>query len=289
MTRSFDYCEVPTLPSTKFLNLTNAMADAATAHRKKQIQPLQRHQPARTLSSADDSDSTTPREPSESSSPMNPGSNIPAFEKPKKLCRKFCLQGNVMALRRPLKSRTKTIAGKCPHEEGCIYRHDASKRALCSAAAMRTHCSLGSKCLLEHSPNPHNLYHCVFFLQGLCVNLDCAFLHRAVSGDAVACRSFATSGYCELGDECEEVHVQPCMWASTGYCGHWTCKLVRPRAQKPTDTTEEDSEPERLLGGGKTSMTPKQFVKHLAGEAFVAPIGVAENAFAPDQDLILFE
>ncbi|KPI34619.1 Zinc finger CCCH domain-containing protein [Cyphellophora attinorum] len=250
----------------------------AAADRKKHLRPDQWLQPIRT----DESDLITPREDSECSSSISPGSTIPTIEKPKKLCRNYCLRG---------------FCNKFP----CEYRHDASKTALCSAAAMGLRCSVTlspmKQCLLQHTPTPHNLYHCVFFLQGLCVNLDCSFLHRPVDADALACHEFATIGYCEAGSSCKEVHVQPCSSASTDDCGHWTCKLVRPRPQKkkPTDTIGKDSEPERLLGGGKSSMTTDRFVKALAEEDFVGPVKVqtgqalAEDAFAPNQDSILFE
>ena len=55
--------------------------------------------------------------------------------------------------------------GKCPRRSrGCPYRHDPTKRAVCSLW-LRNRCMLGSACPLQHQRRPELMPACVHFLQ----------------------------------------------------------------------------------------------------------------------------
>lgn len=97
------------------------------------------------------------------------------------------------------------------------------------------------RCVLQHKPTPHNLHHCLYFLDGKCDRPECRFLHREVDAKAGACQEFATFGYCQMGSRCESVHVRVCpSWNQTGECGHPTCKLVQSREKEKVSNSDEE-------------------------------------------------
>ena len=87
-------------------------------------------------------------------------------------------------------------------------------------------CSAGDGCLLSHKPRPETLPTCLYFLQGRCNRSNCAFAHVSVPLNAVPCEDFATLGYCEKGETCENLHLRQCPWyARNGACGKPRCSL----------------------------------------------------------------
>lgn len=64
------------------------------------------------------------------------------------------------------------------------------------------------------------------FLRGRCANPECRYAHVRVTPGAPVCRAFATLGYCDKGDACEEKHVHECPdYANTGACNKKRCQL----------------------------------------------------------------
>ncbi|EAA64244.1 hypothetical protein AN1537.2 [Aspergillus nidulans FGSC A4] len=67
---------------------------------------------------------------------------------------------------------------------------------------------------------------CVHFLRGRCSNPECRYAHVRVTPGAPVCRAFATLGYCDKGETCEERHVHECPdYANTGVCKKKHCRL----------------------------------------------------------------
>lgn len=64
------------------------------------------------------------------------------------------------------------------------------------------------------------------FLRGRCVNPECRYAHVRVNPGAPVCRAFATLGFCDKGDTCEDKHVHECPdYANTGVCNKKRCQL----------------------------------------------------------------
>lgn len=64
------------------------------------------------------------------------------------------------------------------------------------------------------------------FLRGRCSNPECRYAHIRTTPGAPVCRAFATLGYCEKGESCEDRHVHECPdYANSGVCHKKRCKL----------------------------------------------------------------
>jgi len=64
------------------------------------------------------------------------------------------------------------------------------------------------------------------FLRGRCSNPECRYAHIRTTPGAPVCCAFATLGYCEKGETCEERHVHECPdYANSGVCHKKRCKL----------------------------------------------------------------
>ncbi|KAL4902639.1 hypothetical protein BDW74DRAFT_61874 [Aspergillus multicolor] len=119
-----------------------------------------------------------------------------------------------------------TTTGTCYKGPTCLYIHDPNKVAICKDFLQTGKCSAGNSCDLSHEPSPHRSPACVHFLRGRCSNPECRYAHVRVTPGAPVCRAFATLGYCEKGEMCEERHVHECPdYANTGVCKKKHCRL----------------------------------------------------------------
>ncbi|KAL6230397.1 hypothetical protein BDW75DRAFT_222812 [Aspergillus navahoensis] len=119
-----------------------------------------------------------------------------------------------------------TTTGTCYKGPSCPYIHDPNKVAICKDFLQTGKCSAGNSCDLSHEPSPHRSPACVHFLRGRCSNPECRYSHVRVTPGAPVCRDFATLGYCEKGETCEERHVHECPdYANTGVCKKKHCRL----------------------------------------------------------------
>ncbi|OJI97882.1 hypothetical protein ASPVEDRAFT_37341 [Aspergillus versicolor CBS 583.65] len=119
-----------------------------------------------------------------------------------------------------------TTTGTCYKGPSCLYVHDPNKVAICKDFLQTGKCSAGNSCDLSHEPSPHRSPACVHFLRGRCSNPECRYTHVRVTPGAPVCRAFATLGYCDKGEECEERHVHECPdYANTGVCKKKNCRL----------------------------------------------------------------
>ncbi|KAF9242733.1 hypothetical protein LCP9604111_7916 [Penicillium roqueforti] len=119
-----------------------------------------------------------------------------------------------------------TTTGTCYKGPTCQFVHDPSKVAMCKDFLQTGKCAAGSSCDLSHEPSPHRSPTCMHFLRGRCANPECRYAHVRVTPGAPVCRAFATLGYCEKGDACEEKHVHECPdYANTGACHKKRCQL----------------------------------------------------------------
>ncbi|KAL2818119.1 hypothetical protein BJX63DRAFT_384628 [Aspergillus granulosus] len=144
-----------------------------------------------------------------------------------------------------------TTTGTCYKGPGCRFIHDPNKVAICKDFLQTGKCSAGNSCDLSHEPSPHRSPACVHFLRGRCANPECRYAHVRVTPGAPVCRNFATLGYCEKGETCEERHVHECPdYANTGVCGKKHCRLphvdragqIRKNAAPKEDGTGNDDE-----------------------------------------------
>ncbi|KAL4803014.1 hypothetical protein BDV18DRAFT_146086 [Aspergillus unguis] len=118
-----------------------------------------------------------------------------------------------------------TTTGTCYKGPSCPYVHDPNKVAICKDF-LQGKCIAGNSCDLSHEPSPHRSPACVHFLRGRCSNPECRYAHVRVTPGAPVCRAFATLGYCEKGETCEERHVHECPdYANTGVCKKKHCRL----------------------------------------------------------------
>ncbi|KAL4925489.1 CCCH zinc finger protein [Aspergillus undulatus] len=143
-----------------------------------------------------------------------------------------------------------TTTGTCYKGPSCPYIHDPNKVAICKDF-LQSKCTAGSSCDLSHEPSPHRSPVCVHFLRGRCSNPECRYAHVRVTPGAPVCRAFATLGYCERGETCEERHVHECPdYANTGVCKKKHCRLphvdragqIRKNAPKEDAGDEEESD-----------------------------------------------
>ncbi|KKK17296.1 hypothetical protein P175DRAFT_0519945 [Aspergillus ochraceoroseus IBT 24754] len=119
-----------------------------------------------------------------------------------------------------------STTGTCYKGPSCPYIHDPNKVAICKEFLQNGKCSAGMSCDLSHEPSPHRSPACVHFLRGRCSNPECRYAHIRVTPGAPVCREFATLGYCEKGETCEERHVHECPdYANTGACHKKHCRL----------------------------------------------------------------
>ncbi|KAL4765085.1 CCCH zinc finger protein [Aspergillus foveolatus] len=119
-----------------------------------------------------------------------------------------------------------TTTGTCYKGPSCPYIHDPNKVAICKDFLQTGKCSAGNSCDLSHEPSPHRSPACVHFLRGRCSNPECRYAHVRVTPGAPVCRAFATLGYCDKGEACEERHVHECPdYANTGVCKKKHCRL----------------------------------------------------------------
>ncbi|KAJ5698648.1 hypothetical protein N7462_000653 [Penicillium macrosclerotiorum] len=119
-----------------------------------------------------------------------------------------------------------TTTGTCHKGPSCLFIHDPSKVAICKDFLQTGQCSAGMSCDLSHEPSPHRSPTCMHFLRGWCSNPECRYAHIRVTPGAPVCRAFATLGYCEKGDACEERHVHECPdYANNGACHKKRCQL----------------------------------------------------------------
>ncbi|KAL5044957.1 hypothetical protein BDW71DRAFT_185189 [Aspergillus fruticulosus] len=119
-----------------------------------------------------------------------------------------------------------TTTGTCYKGPSCPYIHNPNKVAICKDFLQTGKCSAGSNCDLSHEPSPHRSPACVHFLRGRCSNPECRYAHVRVTPGAPVCWAFATLGYCEKGETCEERHVHECPdYANTGVCKRKHCRL----------------------------------------------------------------
>ncbi|KAL3478973.1 hypothetical protein BJX99DRAFT_223331 [Aspergillus californicus] len=119
-----------------------------------------------------------------------------------------------------------TTTGTCYKGPSCLFTHDPNKVAICKDFLQTGQCSAGNSCDLSHEPSPHRSPACVHFLRGRCSNPACRYAHVRVTPGAPVCRAFATLGYCEKGETCEERHVHECPdYANTGVCTKKNCRL----------------------------------------------------------------
>ncbi|KAL4883705.1 hypothetical protein BJY04DRAFT_184183 [Aspergillus karnatakaensis] len=144
-----------------------------------------------------------------------------------------------------------TTTGTCYKGPSCLYVHDPNKVAICKDFLATGKCSAGNSCDLSHEPSPHRSPACVHFLRGRCSNPECRYAHVRVTPGAPVCRNFATLGYCEKGETCEERHVHECPdYANTGVCKKKHCRLphvdragqIRKNAPKEDGAGEEESD-----------------------------------------------
>ncbi|KAJ0414421.1 hypothetical protein BJY00DRAFT_295184 [Aspergillus carlsbadensis] len=144
-----------------------------------------------------------------------------------------------------------TTTGTCYKGPGCRFVHDPNKVAICKDFLQTGKCNAGSSCDLSHEPSPHRSPACVHFLRGRCANPECRYAHVRVTPGAPVCRNFATLGYCDKGETCEERHVHECPdYANTGVCGKKHCRLphvdragqIRKNAAPKEDVTGNDEE-----------------------------------------------
>ncbi|KAJ5817229.1 hypothetical protein N7447_009462 [Penicillium robsamsonii] len=148
-----------------------------------------------------------------------------------------------------------TTTGTCYKGPTCQFVHDPSKVAMCKDFLQTGQCAAGSSCDLSHEPSPHRSPSCMHFLRGRCANPECRYAHVRVTPGAPVCRAFATLGYCEKGDACEEKHVHECPdYANTGACHKKRCQLphvdragqirkAAAAAASKADLGEDDSDP----------------------------------------------
>ncbi|KAJ5328832.1 CCCH zinc finger protein [Penicillium brevicompactum] len=119
-----------------------------------------------------------------------------------------------------------TTTGTCYKGPTCLFTHDPIKVAICKDFLQTGQCAAGSSCDLSHEPSPHRSPACMHFLRGRCANPECRYAHVRVTPGAPVCRAFATLGYCDKGDACEEKHVHECPdYANTGACNKKRCQL----------------------------------------------------------------
>ncbi|KAL4916655.1 hypothetical protein BDW62DRAFT_185669 [Aspergillus aurantiobrunneus] len=158
---------------------------------------------------------------------------IPAVKKKDELCQRF------------------TTTGTCYKGPSCLYTHDPNKVAICKDFLSTGRCDAGDSCDLSHEPSPHRSPACVHFLRGRCSNPECRYAHIRVTPGAPVCRAFATLGYCEKGEVCEERHVHECPdYANAGACKRKHCRLphvdragqIRKNAAPREDAAEGDEE-----------------------------------------------
>ncbi|KAK9461462.1 uncharacterized protein V1516DRAFT_676028 [Lipomyces oligophaga] len=120
-----------------------------------------------------------------------------------------------------------TMTGTCQRGHNCPYLHSSSHVALCPNF-LQNRCQ-NQSCDMSHEPTPHNAPLCVHFQRGNCNRSDCKYSHMRLSPDARICREFATTGYCEKGEQCTERHVFECPdFEATGKCSKadkGKCKL----------------------------------------------------------------
>jgi hypothetical protein len=171
----------------------------------------------------------------------------------------FCFPMGHTAQFRPI-SLLKTdhfyyILGTCYKGPNCLFVHDPTKVAICKDFLMTGKCAAGTSCDLSHEPSPHRSPACMHFLRGRCANPECRYSHVRVTPGAPVCRAFATLGYCEKGETCEEKHVHECPdYANTGTCDKKRCKLphvdragqirkAAAAAASKTDIADEESDP----------------------------------------------
>ncbi|KAJ5555709.1 hypothetical protein N7535_008143 [Penicillium sp. DV-2018c] len=147
------------------------------------------------------------------------------------------------------------VLGTCYKGPNCPFIHDPTKVAICKDFLMTGKCAAGTSCDLSHEPSPHRSPACMHFLRGRCANPECRYSHVRVTPGAPVCRAFATLGYCEKGETCEEKHVHECPdYANTGACDKKRCKLphvdragqirkAAAAAASKNDITGEESDP----------------------------------------------
>ncbi|KAL4973783.1 hypothetical protein BDW66DRAFT_141323 [Aspergillus desertorum] len=152
-----------------------------------------------------------------------------------------------------------TTTGTCYKGPSCPYIHDPNKVAICKDFLQTGKCSAGNSCDLSHEPSPHRSPACVHFLRGRCSNPECRYSHVRVTPGAPVCRDFATLGYCEKGETCEERHVHECPdYANTGICKKKHCRLphvdragqirknAAPKENEGDDESDASSEEEEF-------------------------------------------
>lgn len=132
--------------------------------------------------------------------------------------------------------------------------------AICKDYLAKGTCPLGDNCDLSHDPTPHRVPACIHFLRGNCTNDDCRYAHVKVNPSAPVCRQFATLGYCDKGDTCDERHVTECPdYANKGACRNKKCRLphvdragqlrkaaavAQPSTEIPDDSSDLSSDEE---------------------------------------------
>ncbi|KAL5001662.1 hypothetical protein BDV10DRAFT_159477 [Aspergillus recurvatus] len=152
-----------------------------------------------------------------------------------------------------------TTTGTCYKGPSCPYIHDPNKVAICKDFLQTGQCSAGNSCDLSHEPSPHRSPACVHFLRGRCSNPECRYAHVRVTPGAPVCRAFATLGYCDKGETCEERHVHECPdYANTGVCKKKHCRLphvdragqirknAAPKEAEDDDESDASSEEEEF-------------------------------------------
>ncbi|OJJ31197.1 hypothetical protein ASPWEDRAFT_118466 [Aspergillus wentii DTO 134E9] len=143
-----------------------------------------------------------------------------------------------------------STTGTCYKGPSCLYVHDPNKVAICKDFVQTGKCAAGLSCDLSHEPSSHRSPTCMHFLRGRCANPECRYAHIRVTPGAPVCREFATLGYCERGDECDQRHVHECPdYANTGVCNKKRCHLPHvdragqmKNAASKADNNEEESD-----------------------------------------------
>ena len=151
------------------------------------------------------------------------------------------------------------FVGHCNKGPACLYRHDPTAVAICSAFLQKGACPLGDSCDLSHDPTPERVPACTHFLRGKCSNPACRYAHVRVNPASPICRDFAVLGYCSAGADCSNRHLHECPdYANIGACRKKKCSLphvdhagqIRRLAAQSTDPASNADEGMTTVGNG---------------------------------------
>ncbi|KAM9953126.1 hypothetical protein ACTFIR_008186 [Dictyostelium discoideum] len=94
--------------------------------------------------------------------------------------------------------------GKCNNGNDCRYEHEPKRVRLCPKF-IAGNCD-DPDCKLQHSLDLDLMPICHLFLNRMCTNDNCPYLHVNLSKDTEVCPDFI-SGYCPKGSKCELKHT----------------------------------------------------------------------------------